>query len=224
MPGSVDEAIKAADAVVSAATGTVGQRPAVARQSRPHGRLDPSTVVRRRVGRSGSGTGIKSSVGTCGTALRDRPSRTKDPGKLMEPARNMIRARFGYSGRTAGELRRKMRGEPEDWRRPKSGKENLAKRYWQQRSHLLIAARCNVVSGRLTAIWSPIPSVGSAWTPVSVSDQDTRQGAGGMVELDACPTDAPEPKVQGRSLTPLGPSHSFDRSAHLSRTTRHGTR
>ena len=31
--------------------------------------------------------------------------------------------------------------------------------------------RCNVVSGRLTAIWSPSPSVGSAWTPVLVKDQ-----------------------------------------------------
>ncbi len=66
------------------------------------------------------------------------------------------------------QLRRKMSGFPESWRRPKYGKEALAARYWQQRSSMLVSNRYDTTSGRLTALWTSEPSVGSGWSPVSI--------------------------------------------------------
>ena len=175
MPDSVDEAIKIADAITSAAPehwGSVRRWPA------------------NRV-RAGDWTPVQWYDGELAEAAAELESnpRLEPAGRRFEigPAGRRIRETYGACEEDAsgcvrlfwsnsGELRRKMRGEPEDWRRPKSGRENLAQRYWQQRSHLLVAARCNVVSGRLTAIWSPIPAVGSAWTPVSVTDQKYAKG------------------------------------------------
>lgn len=71
----------------------------------------------------------------------------------------------------SGKIRRTLRGEPEAWRSPNPRKRKLASRYWHEGSHLLVATRCNVVSGRLTAVWSPIASLGSAWCPVSVREE-----------------------------------------------------
>ena len=70
----------------------------------------------------------------------------------------------------SSDLRRCVTGTPEAWCRPKYGKEALAARYWEKRSSLLVAERYDTVSGRLTALWTSEPSVGSGWTPISVSD------------------------------------------------------
>ena len=175
MPDSVDEAIKAADAIASTGPEHWGS---VRRWSANRVRAGDWTPVQWYEGE----------LAEAAAELESNP-RLEPAGRRFEigPAGGRIRetyeaceehtpgaVRLFWSN--SGELRRKMRGEPEDWRRPKSGRENLAQRYWQQRSHLLVAARCNVVSGRLTAIWSPIASVGSAWTPVSVSDEKHAKG------------------------------------------------
>ncbi|MDE0191234.1 MAG: N-6 DNA methylase, partial [Gammaproteobacteria bacterium] len=76
----------------------------------------------------------------------------------------------------SSDLRREMHAEPEDWRCPKVGKEDLAGRYWRQRSHMLVSARYDTIGGRLTAVWTPSPSVGSGWCPVAV-DGETRAKA-----------------------------------------------
>lgn len=68
----------------------------------------------------------------------------------------------------SAQLRRTMQGEPEEWRRPKYGKAALAAKYWRERSSVLVAERYDTVSGRLTALWTAEPSVGSGWIPVSV--------------------------------------------------------
>ena len=65
-----------------------------------------------------------------------------------------------------------MRAEPEQSIKPRSGKERLAERYWSQRSKLLVANRHDTVAGRLVAVYSESPSVGSAWVPVAVTDDD----------------------------------------------------
>ena len=64
-----------------------------------------------------------------------------------------------------------MRSSPEAYGLPKMGKQALANKYWHRRSCLLVAQKYNTMSGRLTAIWSPSPSIGSGWTPVAVSDK-----------------------------------------------------
>lgn len=72
-------------------------------------------------------------------------------------------------------LRRLMRGTPESWRIAKSGKEHLAARYWRQRSQVLIAQKYRTTTGRLTALWTPEPSIGSGWVPVAVTEKCSAQ-------------------------------------------------
>ena len=72
----------------------------------------------------------------------------------------------------SAKLRRTMRASPEQPIEPRSGKERLAERYWAQRSKLLVANRHDTVAGRLVAVFSELPTVGSAWVPVAVSNDD----------------------------------------------------
>ena len=71
----------------------------------------------------------------------------------------------------SADLRKTIRGEPESWRKPKHGKRQMAEGYWRQRSSLLVAQRFDTISGRLTALYSDEPSVGSGWVPIRVKDE-----------------------------------------------------
>lgn len=72
-------------------------------------------------------------------------------------------------------IRKTIQGAPESWRKPKQGKIKQAKRYWEQRSGLLVAQRFRTTNGRLTALYSDEPSIGSGWVPVNVKDEHTAQ-------------------------------------------------
>lgn len=72
----------------------------------------------------------------------------------------------------SSELRRKMHAEAEELCCAKRGKETLAAQYWRQRSHVLVAQRLNVVSGRLTALWSSSAAIGSGWVPVTTDTEN----------------------------------------------------
>ena len=71
----------------------------------------------------------------------------------------------------SADLRKTVYGEPESWHKPKPDKGRLAERYWKQRSGLLVAERFDTISGRLTALYSNKPSIGSGWVPVRVKDE-----------------------------------------------------
>ncbi|MCY4572782.1 MAG: DEAD/DEAH box helicase family protein [Gemmatimonadetes bacterium] len=71
----------------------------------------------------------------------------------------------------SAQSRRTMYGEPEQWACPKGGKEELARRYWQRRSSVLVAMKHDTISGRLVALRTPEPSIGSGWVPVQVPDE-----------------------------------------------------
>ena len=68
-------------------------------------------------------------------------------------------------------LHRTLQGTPDTTFTPKTGKGSLAARYAAQRSRVLVAMKMNTVSGRLSGLWSDIPSFGW-WTPISVTDED----------------------------------------------------
>ncbi len=70
-------------------------------------------------------------------------------------------------------LRKTVHGEPESWHTPRQGKRQLAERYWRQRSGLLVAQRFDTISGRLAALYSDEPSIGSGWVPVNTKDEHT---------------------------------------------------
>ena len=76
----------------------------------------------------------------------------------------------------SSKLHTSMKGEPDTWVHPKREKEHVAAKYWTKRSSVLVAERYDVVSGRLTAIWVPEPTIASAWDVVSVPDIDKGQG------------------------------------------------
>ncbi|MCY4133671.1 MAG: hypothetical protein OXG30_01985 [bacterium] len=71
----------------------------------------------------------------------------------------------------SSQIHNTMHSSPEANGLAKNAKKGLAQKYWQRRSRLLVAQRYDTISGRLTAIWSPTPSIGSGWTPVTVSDE-----------------------------------------------------
>ncbi|MXV87062.1 MAG: hypothetical protein F4005_05995, partial [Acidimicrobiales bacterium] len=61
-----------------------------------------------------------------------------------------------------------MSAQPDACRRPKTALLDRANRYWEHRSHVLVAQKFDTISGRLTALWSEEASVGSGWIPVAV--------------------------------------------------------
>ena len=71
---------------------------------------------------------------------------------------------------TSAELRRTIHGEPESRR---VAADDAAKKLWERRSSLLVAAKFDTISGRLTALYSDEPSIGSGWIPVGVKDIHT---------------------------------------------------
>ncbi len=71
----------------------------------------------------------------------------------------------------SADLRKTIHGAPESWRKPKQGKAKAAKGYWEQRNNLLIATKFRTTNGRLTALYSDEPSLGSGWIPVRVKDK-----------------------------------------------------
>ncbi len=74
----------------------------------------------------------------------------------------------------SSKLHQKLYGCPDVGYRPKKSKEKLAARYAHQRGHCLIAERMDTISGRLTALWSVVPSFGT-WVPVAISSEDQQK-------------------------------------------------
>lgn len=70
----------------------------------------------------------------------------------------------------SSKLRRRMLGKPDVWYRPRANKKRLAERYLARRNHLLVPMRINIVTGRLTGLWTDQPSFGW-WVPMSVDDE-----------------------------------------------------
>jgi len=68
-----------------------------------------------------------------------------------------------------------MRDAPEATCTPKRGKEISALKLWNKRQRLLVAAKINTVSGRLTALFSEESSIGSLWIPVGVNSEHQAQ-------------------------------------------------
>ena len=96
-------------------------------------------------------------------------------------------------------FRRTIHATPESWHRPKQRKVQLAKRYWEQRSVLLVAQRHDTVSGRLTALYSDSATVGKGWIPISVYDKDTAKAL--AVWLNSTPVRMMLLNRRGKKLT-----------------------
>ena len=173
MPDSAEEAIEAADALISGNPGRWGNV-----------HLWPADRVR-----DGNWTPVQWFDGALAQAAWNL-----ERNAALEPAG--LRYQIGPAGQriqdayevcdggdpeaipgfhsVSGALRRTLLGEPDVWYRPKAAKRSLADRYRKQRSNLLVPMRLNTVSGRLTGVWTAQPSFGW-WVPIAAPDEDRQK-------------------------------------------------
>lgn len=105
--------------------------------------------------------GSRYEIGPAGQQLR---------GGAYKPCEAGIAGAVKTFWSVSAELRKTIRSEPESWRLPA---DDAAKELWKRRSSLLISAKFDTISGRLTSLYSNKPSIGSAWIPVKVEDKHT---------------------------------------------------
>ena len=91
--------------------------------------------------------------------------RIRETYQACDAAASDVRKLFWSISATA---RTTMCAQPEAHRQPKPALLERANRYWEHRSNVLVAQKYDTISGRLTALWSEEPSVGSGWIPVAV--------------------------------------------------------
>ena len=169
MPATPDEALEAADAIIRGSCGRWG-------------RVTRWPEHRVRVGNWTPAQWFDATLADAALEIEESPMlepllRRYEVGPAGQRIRDTYQAGDEHSAGAlqlfwsiSSDLRRSLTGTPEAWRRPKYGKEALAARYWEKRSSVLVAERYDTVSGRLTALWTSEPSVGSGWTPILVSD------------------------------------------------------
>ena len=162
MPATPEEAIEAIDAIETGSSSewaTVYEQPLThAREGdwRPCQFLDPKLVdaaMRLEQEKGLVALGDRYLLGPAGRRIRDafRP---------VDDASGAYRVFWGRSK----DLRTTMEARPEQLVMEK--KPALAARYRQQAGHVLVAAKFNTNSGRLLAICSDTPAVGSMWVPI----------------------------------------------------------
>ena len=162
MPSSSEEAIEAAEAIRTGDTGkwiTVYDQPGTRIREgnwRPCQFLDPELV--------GAAMQLEHEKGL--VPLRDRYLLGPSGRRIRDAFRPVNSGAEGYRvfwGRSK-DLRTTMEATPEQSVTDK--KETLAARYRNQAGHVLLAARFRTDSGRLLAIFSNSPAVGSMWVPI----------------------------------------------------------
>ena len=174
MPDSAEEAMKAADALVSGDPGRWGNVHLWPAERVSNGDWTPvqwfdGTLAQaaREVERSKllEAAGTRYAIGPSGQSVQDA---------YQVGDEDMPGAIPGFHS-VSGTLRRTMRGEHDVWYVPRRGRrrkmEQLIGENEALRNHLLVPMRLNTVSGRLTGLWTARPSFGW-WVPVAVDDED----------------------------------------------------
>lgn len=111
--------------------------------------------------------GKRHTIGPAGQRIQDAYTHH------VEDKRHLPGAVCGFHSVSA-DLRRTLLAEPEVWYVPKAGKEDLAAKYAQHRSRLLVPMRFDTISGRLTGLWASEPSFGW-WMPVTIASEPEGQ-------------------------------------------------
>ena len=162
MPSTSEEAIEAVEAIRTSDTDkwiTVYEQPGTRIREgdwRPCQFLDPVLVSAAMQLEQEMGLvqlGDRYPLGPAGQRIRDAFSPVDDDD-------NSYRVFWGRSK----DLRTTMEAVPEQ--SVTDRKETLAARYRNQAGHVLLAAKFRTDSGRLLAIFSNIPAVGSMWVPI----------------------------------------------------------
>ena len=170
MPKNTEDAIQAADAITGGDTGDWGSIMRWPAERVVAG--DWSPVQWSETGLANAILELESSgllepigpryeIGPAGQQLRGNAYKACEEG-----AAGAVKTFWSISA----ELRKTIHGEPESWRTPA---DDAAKKLWERRSSLLVAAKFDTISGRLSALYSDEPSIGSGWIPVGVKDMHT---------------------------------------------------
>ena len=104
--------------------------------------------------------GVNHAIGPTGRAAQDSWRRC-EPG-----TREAVR----IFDSTSSELRRCMRGEPEQWVAPGGRRKHLWRNVKAQGANLLVTIRFDTVGGRLLALHCPESTFGFGWVPVTSVD------------------------------------------------------
>lgn len=111
--------------------------------------------------------GESHAVGPAGRRIQDAYTHHSEDRK------HALGAMRGFHSVSA-DLRKTLQAAPEVWYVPKAGRQNLAKKYAQQRSRLLVPMRFDTISGRMTGVWASEPSFGW-WMPVTIAGESEGQ-------------------------------------------------
>ena len=84
-------------------------------------------------------------------------------------------------------ITRSMRAQTDSYLSPKPDKQEMAERYWRQRSRLLLANRARLHLTQSSAVMLDEPGLGSLWTPCRPHDGDDRTAAALCVWLNSSP-------------------------------------
>ncbi len=177
MPDSVEEAIEAADAILSGNPGRWGNVHHWPADRVCDGNWTPAQWFDGALAQAAweldhnallEPAGLRHAIGPDGRSVQDAYEIGEPDGSGAIPGFHSV----------SGDLRRTMLGEPDVWyvprRRPRRNMDRWIELSRTRRSHLLVPMRLNTVSGRLTGVWTAQPSFGW-WVPIAVSDEDRQK-------------------------------------------------
>lgn len=170
MPKNAKEAIEAADGITGGDPGEWGSVVSWPAKDVAAGEWSPVQWRDTRLAETIRGlesspllerAGVRHSIGPAGQRIDDA---YEECGPDDDGAKMIFHS-------ISSKLRRTIHAVPESYHRPKGAKVQLAKRYWNMRSSLLVAQRFDTMAGRLAALYSEEPSVGKGWVPFAVVNE-----------------------------------------------------
>ena len=177
MPDSAEEAMAAADALVSGDPGRWGNVHHWPADRVRDGNWTPVQWYDGALAQAAwevernallEPAGLRQTIGPDGRSVQDAYEIGQPDGPGAIPGFHSV----------SGELRRTILGEPDVWyvprRRPRRNMDRWIEQSRTLRSRLLVPMRLDTVSGRLTGLWTAQPSFGW-WVPVAVPDEDKQK-------------------------------------------------
>ena len=175
MPGSAEESIEAANAITRDQMGEWGRSYLWPAELMRNGDWTPAqwydgnlAEVVRELEAHDSLIPAKRVLTTGATGRAAQDSWVRDTGSGASP-------RVLVFDTVSAKIRRTMLDKPKEPVVPGGRRAHLYDRVLQSKGNLMLAMRYNTVSGRVTALWSEVPTFGFGWIPAKGPDQAYEQ-------------------------------------------------